>query len=281
MAKTGEVLRLAIAVTVLSALGNWSASAATPPSDDLKKAGEITFCTELGQPPAAYLAEDGVGQEGFEVDIMRAIGKELGLKTVITNFKFAGIFAALDSSKCDAVMASASKSPARLEKYIFVDYMQGTSGLLVPAGNPKGLKTFEDLSGRRVGVLLGSANEARLKQASEKAQAAGGKAIDIVSYTSNAVAFQELELSRLDAFVSGSLTLAYWMTKSGGKFEIGGSPVPPVTFGIVLSKTATAKAEAIKAAYAALIKDGTINRIVNRWGAQEGALLCDGTRDCN
>src|ERR1700720_338891 len=139
----GEVMRngksiaalglLAAAQLTISAATSWGA---TTVSDVFGKAGEISFCSELADPPAAYLATDGTTPEGFEVDIMQAIGQALGVRADIRNYKFAAIFAALDSGKCDAVMSQTSKSPERLQKYIFIDIRQQGSGLLVKAGNP-------------------------------------------------------------------------------------------------------------------------------------------------
>jgi polar amino acid transport system permease protein len=252
------------------------AHALTSAPASLKSAGVISFCTELGQPPAAYIAADGVTPEGFEVDIMKAIGAELGLKTTITNYKFAGILAALDSNKCDAVMASTAVTAERLKKYNFVEYMQGTSGLLVRTGNPQGLRTFEDLSGKRVAVLLGSANERRLKEASARLVSAGKAPLSISAYSSNVVAFKELDLGRVDAFVSGTLTLSYYMARADGRFEVGGTPVPPTPFGIMLPRAEVDKAQAIRAAYATLVKNGAIDKIVTKWGAEEGGALCNG-----
>lgn len=252
------------------------ARALTPAPESLRKAGVIRFCTEIGQPPAAYIGKDGSTPEGFEVDLMKAIGAELGVQTVITNYKLAGILGALDSNKCDAVMATMGVSPERLKKYNYVEYMQGASGLLVPRGNPLKLDTFEALSGRRVAVLLGSSNERRLKEASEQLVKDGKPPINILTYATYAVAFKELEIGRVDAFVSATLTRSYYLARSGGQFEIGGTPVPPNPYGIMLPKWETEKAFAIRDAWRAILADGTVQKTVAKWGAEQGGPLCDG-----
>ena len=268
--------RAPTALLVLGLLANcpcaYAQTIAVP--DSIKKAGEISFCSELADPPAAYLATDGTTPEGFEVDIMQAIGQALGVRTEIRNYKFAAIFAALDSGKCDAVMSQTSKSPERLQKYNFIDIRQQGSGLLVKAGNPLNLKTYLDLSGHRVAVLLGSANERRLQEANTNLAAQAKAPIEIASYATNVAAFQELDLGRVDALVSGSLTLAYFLTKSGAKFEIGGMPVPPTTLGALFPKDQVDKAEAVKASYASLVASGEIKKIVDKWGVAQGTSIC-------
>jgi polar amino acid transport system substrate-binding protein len=269
-----SIAAVALLVVAQLAIGVAASRGATTASDVFKKAGEISFCSELADPPAAYLATDGTTPEGFEVDIMQAIGQALGVRADIRNYKFAAIFAALDSGKCDAVMSQTSKSPERLQKYIFIDIRQQGSGLLVKAGNPLNLKTYLDLSSRRVAVLLGSANERRLQEANTNLAAENKAAMTIASYATNVTAFQELDLGRVDAFVSGSLTLAYFLTKSGAKFEIGGMPVPPTTLGALFPKDQVDKAEAVKAAYASLVASGEIKKIVDKWGVAQGTSIC-------
>ena len=243
-------------------------------ASEVFKNGEISFCSELADPPAAYLGTDGTTPEGFEVDIMSAIGHELGLRTEVRNYAFSAIFAALDTGKCDAVMSQTSKSPERLEKYIFIEIRQQGSGLLVKKGNPLNLRTYQDLSGRRVAVLLGSANERRLNEANAKLEAENKPPMIISSYATNVAAFQELDLGRVDAFVSGSLTLAYFLTKSGAKFELGGMPVPPTTLGALFPKDQPGKADAVRTAYAALVAKGEIKKIVDKWGVAQGTFIC-------
>ena len=264
---------VAIVLLVGAPVGTAAFSGAAIASEVFKN-GEISFCSELADPPAAYLGTDGTTPEGFEVDLMSAIGHELGLRTEVRNFAFSAIFAALDSGKCDAVMSQTSKSPERLEKYIFIDIRQQGSGLLVKAGNSLNLKTYLDLSGRRVAVLLGSANERRLKEANTKLEADNRPPMTMSSYATNVAAFQELDLGRVDAFVSGSLTLAYFLSKSGAKFEIGGMPVPPTTLGALFPKDQPQKADAVRTAYTALVARGEIKKIVDKWGVAQGTFIC-------
>ncbi len=270
---------LAIAVS-LAASGIATAQTIAAP-ESIKKAGVLAFCAELADPPAANLSADGVTPEGFEVDIMKAIGASMGMKTDIRNFKFATIFAALDTGKCDAIMSQTSKSAERLEKYNFIDYRRQGSGLLVPKGNPNNLKTYLDLEGRRVAVLQGSANERRLREANTKLESEGKKPMTITSLGSNVIAFQELDLGRVDAFVSGSLTLSYFLSRRPGRFEIGGIPVPPTTLGMIIAKADVDKAQAIQASVDALVTSGEMGKIVEKWGVGEGTTLCGGSIKCD
>ncbi len=273
-------MKLAAILSVISIASIGTASEASD-AGPFAKAGKITFCTELGDPPAAFVKDDGVTAAGFEVDLMNAIGDAMGVKTELKNYKFSAIFSAMDAGQCDAVMSQTTKNPERQQKYNFVDYRQQSSGFLVPVGKPKPIKTYDDTSGRRVAVLLGSANEKRLTEANAKLVAAGKTPMIVVTFQTNALAFRELQLGRVDALVSGSLVLAYFAAQSDGKFEIGGLPVAPNTLGIVLPKAETDKVKAVRAAFDETVKSGKAQAIVDNWKVAAGTTICGPAHACD
>ncbi|WP_322106716.1 ABC transporter substrate-binding protein [Paraburkholderia sp. J41] len=244
-------------------------------------AGRIVLCTELGDPPGGFLAEDGVTPKGFNVDVMSAIGPVMGVKSEVVNYPFADIFAALDSGKCDAVMSNNSRSPARAARYNFVSYMTMRLGLMTPKGNPLGLKTFGDLSGRRAAVLVSSTTERLLKDASAKAVAAGRKPIDIQSYPQNTTVFRQLQLGRVDAFVGDAMTIGYFIHLMPNRFQVGGLPVEPLTIGIVMRKDDPQLEAAVRKAYFALYDSGYVQRAAKQWGMDGLVTLCRDSAPCS
>ncbi|SAL21983.1 extracellular solute-binding protein [Caballeronia sordidicola] len=256
------------------------AKTVVPPAK-VAKAGKIVMCTELGDPPAGFLAEDGSTPKGFNVDIMSAIGPVMGVKTEVINYPFADIFAALDSGKCDAVMSSSSKSPARVARYNFVTYMTMRLGLMVPKGNPLNLKTFDDLAGHRGAVLVSSTTERLLKAASAKAVSEGKSPIEIQSYPQNTTVFHQLQLGRVDAFVGDAMTIGYWEHLSNGRFQVGGLPVEPLTIGIVMRKDDPQIEDAVRKAYISLFDSGYVQQSSKKWGMDGFITLCRDEKPCS
>ncbi|WP_176086868.1 ABC transporter substrate-binding protein [Martelella sp. HB161492] len=270
-----------LGISAIAGLGAVHASAADiAVPQKLQDQGKIIFCSDLKSPPSQYIAEDGQTPTGVAYDMLLGIGDELGLPVEMFNVAFSGIFPALDSGNCNGIMASTSKSPERLEKYNFVDYWSVQSGLLVPKGNPDNLSTFEDLAGKRVAVLLGSANERRLKAANETLAAAGKPEMEIATYPGNTTAFQELDLGRVDAMVSDTLVLSYFMSRSDGRFEIGGTPVPPATLGIIVAKQDVDIANAFRAALDDMAANGKLQAIIDKWGVGAGLSVCTTDNPC-
>ncbi len=251
------------------------ASAGIAAPDAIKAAGKIVWCVDVSYPPEEFYAADGTTAQGSDVDIATEIGKRLGVGTQIDNTGFDGIIPALLAKKCDLIISGMNDTEERAKQVDFVDYLKVGQGLLVAAGNPKGIHTLEDLSGKAVAVQLGTTNKDALDAANDKLKAAGKAPIDIQTYQQDTDGFQQLALGRVDAFSTDSPVVAYYNSKpeNAGKFEVGGTPIDPAPIGIAVSKDNTALRDAVKAAIDAMYADGTMKSIVDKWGMTDAVVL--------
>ncbi|MEX3960396.1 amino acid ABC transporter substrate-binding protein (PAAT family) [Trinickia symbiotica] len=270
-----------VGAAVLLTAQSWAAAAASVEAPASIKAKKIlTFCSDLENPPAEGIADDGVTPKGAAVDMMNDIATSMGVAAKIDNYQFSGLFAALDTGKCDLAVASLGKTPERAQRYELVDYWRFGSGLLVPTGNPKHLTRFEDLSGKRVAVLLGSNNSKALHKISDDLKVSGRPPIDIVELGTNAVAFQDLSLGRVDALVSDTVVMNYYMSRSRGRFSIGGVPVPPKTMSIAIPKGNVDLKNAVQAAIDKMNASGGMTQLIKRWGIENGVVACNSAHPC-
>lgn len=274
-----HIVKSAMLSISLALISQFAFSDVTAPAG-IKSKGQLTFCSDLENPPAEGIADDGKTPSGVAVDVMNALGPLMGVKTRIDNYQFSGIFAALDTGKCDAVVASVAKTPERSERYGLIDYWSVKSGLLVVKGNPLHLDKFEDLSGRRVAALLGSSNETRVKQIGNKLVSEGKAGITLVSLNSYVAAFHDLLLGRADAMVGDSVVLNYYMSKAPNKFQTADMHVPPKTWVIVTLKNNNEVRQALQGALDELNKSGEMKKIVTKWGIEKGVELCSSSAQC-
>lgn len=266
---------LAVAALALSACSSSGGSAApsggaaaiTPP-DAVKAAGKLVWCVDVSYPPEEFYAADGSTAQGSDIDIANEIGKRFGVTSEIDNTAFDGIVAALLAKKCDLIISGMNDTPERQREVDFVDYLKVGQGLLVPVGNPKGIHTLDDLSGKTVAVQLGTTNKDALDAANTALTAAGKPAIEIQTFEKDTDAFQQLSLGRVDAFSTDSPVVAYYNSKpeNKGKYEIGGTPIDPAPIGIAVNKDNTALKTAVQAAIDAMYADGTMKSITDKWG---------------
>jgi polar amino acid transport system substrate-binding protein len=249
-----------------------SAAAIVVP-DAIKTAGKLVWCVDVSYPPEESYKADGTTAQGSDIEIASEVSARLGVKTQIDNTGFDGIIPALLAKKCDLIISGMNDTPERAKQVDFVDYLKVGQGLLVPAGNPKGIKTLEDLSGKGVAVELGTTNKDALDAENTTLVAAGKPKIDIQTFQKDTDAFQQLSLGRVDAYSGDSPVCAYYAATSSGKFEVGGSPIAPAPIGIAVSKTETVLRDAVKAAVNGMYADGTMKTIVAAWGMTNAVVL--------
>jgi polar amino acid transport system substrate-binding protein len=238
-------------------------------------AGKLVWCSDVSYAPEEFFMTDGTTPQGSDVDIAKDIAKRFGVTAEIDNTGFDGIIPALNAKKCDLIISGMNDTPARQAQVDFVDYLKVGQGLLVPAGNPKGIKTLEDLSGKTVAVQLGTTNKDALDAANVKLEAAGKPKMEIQTFQQDTDAFQQLKLGRVDAYSTDSPVVAYYnaLPENAGKFEVGGTPIDPILIGIAVRKSDTELKAAVQAAIDAMYADGTMKKIVDAWGMTNAVVL--------
>jgi polar amino acid transport system substrate-binding protein len=251
------------------------AAAAITPPQAIVDAGKLVWCVDVSYPPEEFYAEDGTTAQGSDVDIANEIGTRFGVATQIDNTGFDGIIPALLAKKCDLIISGMNDTEERAKQVDFVDYLKVGQGLLVPAGNPKGIHTLDDLSGKAVAVQLGTTNADALAAKNTELTGAGKPTIDIQTFEKDTDAFQQLALGRVDAFSTDSPVVAFYNTKeeNKGKFEIGGTPIDPAPIGIAVRKEDSELKAAVSAAIDAIYADGTMKSITDKWGMTDAVVF--------
>ncbi|MFH8619122.1 ectoine/hydroxyectoine ABC transporter substrate-binding protein EhuB [Streptomyces sp. NPDC017979] len=124
-----------------------------------------------GEQPYGYIGTDGK-MTGSAPVVARRIFKELGVEDVQPfPTEFGSLITGLNSLQFDVVGAGMFITPVRCEQVIFSDpEYQSVSGFLVPKGNPKNLRSFEDVakSGARFSTAVGYAEIDYAKEAGIK-----------------------------------------------------------------------------------------------------------------
>ena len=266
--------------TTSPATASPSAAASSEPAglaapERIKAAGTLIVCSDVSYPPEEFYAADGSTAQGSDVDIADEIAKRWGVAVEVDNTPFDGIIAALKAKKCDMILSGMNSTDERKKEVDFVDYLKVGQGLLVPAGNPKNIRTLDDLSGKAVAVQLGTSNKDVLDAKDAELKAAGKPGIDVVGFEKDTDAFQQLALGRVDVFSTDSPVVAYYnsLPENAGKFEVGGTPIDPIAIGVALRKDDTGMKDAVQAVIDAMYADGTLKAIVDKWGMTDAVVM--------
>ncbi len=258
------VLGIAVLVTLAATVGVSSSGAASTRA----AAGTLTFCSDITYPPEEFY--QGTKAVGSDIDIATEIGKRLGLKAKFQNSGFDGIIASLLAKKCDAIISGMNDTAARRKQVAFVDYISVGQSLMVKKGNPKGIHTLTDLSGRTVSVEVGTTNKDFLDLESKQLKKQGKKAITVTTFPKDTDAAAALKTGRVDAYFGDSPVVAYYIKKDSS-LGFAGSPINPIAVGIAIRKSDPLVAK-VRTAVNAMYADGTMKKILAKWQMEAFAL---------
>ncbi|MET8583472.1 ABC transporter substrate-binding protein [Streptomyces collinus] len=246
----------------------------------IKKTNTVRVATDVPYPPfEMFVKEGGSELTGLDYDLGRALGAKLGVKFVFTPQKFDGIVPALQAGKFDAAISAITDNKERQRVVDFIDYSQSGSGILVADGNPEKIATLDDLCDKEVAVQAAT-NQLKLLMSAQAACAKKGRGkIDIQTFPKDSDAQLALRSGKAVAQVV-TKPAAGWTAKTadaGKAFDLVEDPAAPGGYnaspnGIAVSKTLPQLSTAIQKALQALIDDGTVKKIYDKYGVASIAV---------
>ncbi|WP_144821746.1 amino acid ABC transporter substrate-binding protein [Marinobacter piscensis] len=207
--------------------------------------------------PFTFVEQDEI--KGFEVDIMDALGKEMGRDIQYETANFSGLFGMLQSGRIDTVANQITITDERQKAYIFSEpYVYDGAQVVTKKGNTE-VESVEDLKGKTVAVNLGSNFEALLKELPYADQ------INIKTYESNLE--RDTALGRVDAFVMDRVSASQIIKEKPLPLELAGPTFSQITNANPFHDTEEGRAlrDEVNQALATLREDGTLASISEKW----------------
>lgn len=207
--------------------------------------------------PFAFTENDQL--QGFEVDLMNAIGEKTGDEIAFETMAFSGLIGALDSGRIDTIANQITITPEREARFAFSQpYVYDGAQVVTQAGNDD-ITGIDSLQGKTVAVELGTNYEQLVK---ERPDAAG---IDIRTYEGNVA--QETALGRVDAFVMDRVSSAQLIKESGLPLQLAGPPFSEIRNALPFRNDDAGRAlrDRVDTALTALHEDGTLAQISDKW----------------
>jgi polar amino acid transport system substrate-binding protein len=232
---------------------------------DARKRGTLMIGTEAAYVPYEFFKDGQI--IGYDPAIMAIIGTKLGVKVQFIDTAWAGIIPALYAGKFDCIVSAMTITAPRAEKVLFsMPYADASNAILLRADEAR-IKTADDLSGKIIGVQLGSAAAGIIKTFEAKLKAKGlpGYA-SVKEYEHYPEAYQDLINKRVDAVVNSRSTMMVVMRDAPGKFKIiGGVSDITAYFGMAFRKEDGALRDFINAQLAQMKTDGTLAKLQDKW----------------
>jgi len=212
--------------------------------------------------PFTFLNTKTNAIEGVMVDLITAVGKDAGFEVAIEPMQFSALIASLTSSKIDIIAAAMFATDARRKVITFSDavYSYG-EGLFVPSTDTKDYVGFDDMKGYTVGVQVGTAFVEPLKKAFP----------EVKIYDTIPDMMRDVNAGRIQAGFADLPIVAYNLQL--GNFPAtrlvkSYKPTIPGSVAIGLRQSDTELLGRINTSLAKLKADGTLTKILAKWGLE-------------
>jgi polar amino acid transport system substrate-binding protein len=249
-----------------------SASAIAAPTS-LLKSGELSNCVDIEYSPMEFFDPNYPKTPvGFDVESYQAVVKKLGLSENIVNTAFDGLIPALQANRCDIVWTALYINDTRLKVADAVPYFKTSQVIMVPAGNPKGIKSETDLCGKSVSIQGGGLVQERITKASSDCTTAGKEKITVQAYPKVADEYQQIVIGRVDAVWEIDTSVADFRLKNPNKYDVAFTVPGDDKYGIYYGKGKTDVGAALTAALKALKDDGTLAGIATKYNLDPANL---------
>ncbi|MEV5877567.1 ABC transporter substrate-binding protein [Streptomyces sp. NPDC052101] len=250
---------------------------------DIQNKGKIEVGSDIAYAPVEFKDSSGKAV-GLDPDLAAAMGKQLGVTLEFQNGTFDGLLTGLRSGRYDIAMSAMTDNKNRQEgvdpdtgKKVgegvdFVDYLTAGVSIYTRKGDTQGINGWSDLCGKKIAVERGTVSNDLAKQEAKKCT--GGKKLTIEPFDDDQQSQTRLRSGGVDAASSDFPVAAYAVKTSGGgkDFQIVGQQVEAAPYGIAVAKKETQLRDALQAAMNAIIKSGEYQKILEKWGAQDGAV---------
>ena len=204
---------------------------------------------------------------GFDIDLIQAIAKKLGLESKAMNMEFKGLIPALQGSRLDLINSAMYINSERASQVDFVPYLKIGNQVVVAKGNPAKITGRDDtLCGKTVAVTLGGIEETYARQDNERCTKAGRAEVKVMTLPTAQDSVLTLRQGRADAIFDSTPGTVKLLAELSGVFETVGPEFESSTqIGMAVRKGDAAMKSALEAALKEIVADGTYGKLIAKW----------------
>ncbi len=215
----------------------------------------LKVATEPAFPPFESQAQGG-GLEGFDIDLMRAIGKAAGFEVQFVSLPFDGIIPALQAKTVDAAISSITMNADRSQTVSFSrPYFKAGLAIAIKANN-NDITSLDSLKNKSIAVQIGTTG------AQEAKKVPGAK---IRTFDSAPIALQELLNGNVEAVINDAPVTLYAINTNNLKgLKIIEQLLTEEYYGIATAKNSP-HLDAINQGLTSILNNGTYEQIYQKW----------------
>jgi len=256
--KLALVALLTAAATLLAACGGGSGSTGSTGDSELakvKEAGVLKVGTEGTYAPFSYHDPKTNQLTGFDVEVIAAVAKKLGVKVEYVETPWDAIFAGLASKRFDVIANQVTRTAEREGLYGLSETYTVSEGVVATRADDSSISTVADLKGKKSAQSL----------TSNWAQVAKDNGAQVESVEGFAQAVLLLKQKRVDATVNDNLAVLEYQKNSGDTSIKVAAKTGDTSEQVVATRKGSDLVAAINQALTDLAEDGTLKTISEKY----------------
>lgn len=236
--------------------------------ESIQNAGSIVMYTDAAFPPFEYM--EGETAMGVDVEIGMEIAKALGVELKVENVKFDSIVGGIQSGKAAFGAAGITITDERKESVDFsIEYYTSVQYIIMK--EDADYKNISDLSGKTIGVQLGTTGDILVSEAVDGSEDDNGEHVtgslegsgaECKQYANAIEASQDLINGRIDAVVVDKLPAESIVNNNTGLKCVQAEDAEPEAYGICVAKGNDELLQVINDTLQKLIDEGKIDEYV-------------------
>jgi ABC-type amino acid transport substrate-binding protein len=256
-------LRLVLILAVLTELaGLWVLLA---PEEELKdktweriqQQGMMRIGMDASYPPFENIDEEG-NLIGYDVDLAHELARRFGVDVDFVIISFDGLYDALLVERIDVII-SALPFDIRLTEDVVYSYSYFNAGqVLVLRNDQEGIESADDLTGRKVGVELGSMGDVEARQLLRSMD------FELLLYRTPEEALTMLKEGEAEAAIMDVISTYQFIREQGG-VRIVGPPMTDDPYVIAVPLNSPILQERINEAILELSASGFLDQLRMEW----------------
>lgn len=217
-------------------------------------ADTIIIGTNAEFPPFEYLEQGKIA--GFDIDLMNEISKIIGKKIEFKNMAFDSLLIAMQAGKINCIISGMTATDERRQHVNFSEpYFISKQAVLVPENS--NIKNFDDLKGKKIGVVIGYTGEMVVKDMYKDTS-------EIISYEATGQAVMAVSAGKVDAVVLDMEPAKKYAANNAG-LAVLDTALAEEEYSIALPKESTALLDEINKALNTLKENGTYDKIYSKY----------------
>lgn len=243
--------------------GNNAAAEEDNSLQKVKDAGKLVLGLDDTFAPMGFRDENGE-VVGFDIDLAREVANRLGVALEIKPIEWSSSILSLNKGDVDVLWNGVTINEARKQQINFSKPYLNNKLVIVKAIDDNTINSKDDLTGKVLGVQVGSNDEALTADPSSK------NAKEIRRYDVNVNAFLDLQAKRIDAVVIDEVAAQYYISEKKAPFVVvDNSPLTEELYGIGFRKSDAQLLAEVDKILDEMRADGTAAKISEKWFAKD------------